>query len=182
MQQAAFEPAVAPANSLAAGTIPGKAPFRIPSGFPKLKGCPARNPRAEYRQAQRLRVDEAPSMAAKFPQLNALKVALDFVDREGMTKTTSMKYTANPEHAKAVLVFVCPSPACWGGDFDLTAKLAEAVTKRRTKVEGEMHCLGNHKTISGELAPCRSLLRYTLKLVYSRKPRPAPQTVAGPAA
>ena len=38
-----------------------------------------------------------------------------------------MKYVANPQHAKSVLVFACPVRQCAGGDFDLTAKLAEAV-------------------------------------------------------
>ena len=99
-------------------------------------------------------MDEAVSLAEKYPHLKTLKVALEFVNREGMTKTTEMKYTANPEHAKSVLVFVCPISECCGGDFDLTAKLADAVSKRRTKVAGEMHCLGSHKKGSGEVAPC----------------------------
>jgi hypothetical protein len=182
MQQAAGEPAAHPANQLAAETVSGKAPFRMPTGFPRIKGCAARNPRAEHRQAQRQRVDEAVSLAEKYPHLKTLKVALEFVDREGMTKTTEMKYRANPEHAKSVLVFVCPSSACWGGDFDLTAKLAEAVTKRRTKVTGEMHCLGSHKMASGQVVPCRSLLRYTLNLVYSGRQRRPRETATGPAA
>ena len=116
-QQATGEPAGHSANQLTVATTSGKAPFRLPSGFSKQKGSPARNPRVEYRQAQRLRADQSMSMAEKFPQLKGLKVALEFVDREGMTKTTEMKYTANPEHAKSVLVFVCPSPACWGRGF-----------------------------------------------------------------
>ena len=107
------------------------------------------------------------SLAEKYPHLKALKVALEFVDREGMTKTTEMKYSANPEHAKSVLVFVCPTTQCCGGDFDLTAKLAEAVSKRRTKVAGEVHCLWSYKDAYGQVAPCRSVLRYTLNLVYS---------------
>ena len=166
-QQAAGEPAAYPANQLAAEITPGKAPFCMPTGFPRAKGYPPKNPRAEHRQAQRQRVDEAVRMAEKYPQLKTLKAALAFVDREGMTKTTEMKYSANPEHAKSVLVFVCPISACCGGDFDLTAKLAEAVSKRRTKVAGEMHCLGSYKKASGEVAPCRSLLRYSLNLAYS---------------
>ena len=181
-QQAAGEPAAHPANQFAVETTSGKAPFRMPAGFPRTKGGPPKNPRAEHRQAQRQRVDEALRLAEKYPQLKTLKVALEFVNREGMTKTTEMKYSANPEHAKSVLVFGCPSSGCWGGDFDLTAKLAEAVTKRRTKVAGEMHCLGRHKDASGEVVPCRSLLRYTLNLVYSRRQRRPPETATGPAA
>lgn len=181
-QQAASEPAAPPANQLAAETIFGKAPFRMPTGFPRIKGCPARNPRAEHRQAQRQRVDEAVSLAEKFPHLKTLKVALEFVDREGMTKTTEMKYSANPEHAKSVLVFVCPVSECCGGDFDLTAKLAGAVSKRRTKVAGELACLGSYKKASGQVAPCRSLLRYTLSLVYSGRQKRPLLTATGPTA
>ena len=182
-QMAAREQAAQPADQLAAETTSGKAAFRIPTAaFPRAKGYAARNPRAEHRQAQRLRVDASVSLAEKYPQLKTLKVALEFVDREGMTKTTEMKYSANPEHAKSVLVFVCPISECCGGDFDLTAKLAEAVSKRRTKVAGEMHCLGSYKKASGQVAPCRSVLRYTLNLVYSGRQRRPPQTATGPAA
>ena len=181
-QKAPGEPAAHPANQLAAETTSGKAPFRMPTGFPRIKGCAARNPRAEHRQAQRQRADEAVRLAEKYPQLKTLKVALEFVDREGMTKTTEMKYSANLEHAKSVVVFVCPISECCGGDFDLTAKLAEAVSKRRTKVAGEMHCLGSYKKASGQVAPCRSVLRYTLNLVYSGRQRRTPQTATGPAA
>jgi hypothetical protein len=181
-QQAAGEPAAHPANQLAAETTPGKAPFCMPTGFPRAKGYAPKNPRAEHRQAQRQRADEAVRLAEKYPQLKTLKVALEFVDREGMTKTTEMKYSANLEHAKSVLVFVCPISECCGGDFDLTARLAEAVSRRRTKVAGEMPCLGNYKKASGQVAPCRSLLRYTLNLVYSGRQRRPPQTATGPAA
>src|SRR5664279_652743 len=178
-QQAAGEPAANPANQLAADTTLGKAAFRLPTGLPRIKGNPARNARIEHRQAQRQRVDEAVSLAEKYPQLKTLKVALEFVDREGMTKTTEMKYSANPEHAKSVLVFVCPISECCGGDFDLTAKLAETVSKRRTKVAGEMPCLGSYKKASGEVAPCRSVLRYALNLVYSGRKRQEPKTTTG---
>ena len=166
-QKAPGEPAAHTTNQLAAATTSAKVPFRLPTGLPRVQGRPAKNPRAEHRQAQRLRVDEAVRLAEKYPQLKSVKVALEFVDREGMTKTTEMKYSANLEHAKAVLVFVCPISECCGGDFDLTTKLAETVSKRRTKVAGEMPCLGSHKKASGVVASCRSVLRYTLNLVYS---------------
>ena len=179
-QQAATEPVAHPANQLAVETASGKTAFQMPTGFPRAKM--AKNPRAEHHQAQRQRAEEALRMAEKYPQLKTLKLALEFVNRESMTKTTEMKYSANPEHAKSVLVFACPSSACWGGDFDLTAKLAEAVTKRRTKFSGEMHCLGSHKDASGQVVPCRSLLRYTLNLEYSRRQRRLPETATGPAA
>ena len=179
-QNAAGEPAARPANEESAEATSGKGVFSLPTGLPRIKGCAARNPRAEHRQAQRERVDEAVRLAEKYPHLKTLKVALEFVNRVGMTKSTEMKYSANLEHAKSVVVFVCPVTECCGGDFDLTAKLAEAVTKRRTNVSGEMHCLGSYKNNSGQVAPCRSLLRYTLNLVYSGRRRRSPQTALGP--
>lgn len=151
----------------------GKPPFQMPTVFPRGKGHAARNPKAEHREAQRQRADDAVRLAEKYPQLKSLKVTLEFLDREGMTKRAEMKYSANLEHAKSVLVFVCPISECCGGDFDLTAKLAEAVGEQRTKVTGEVPCLGSHKKPSGELAPCRSLLRYTLNLAYSTKRTPS---------
>jgi hypothetical protein len=167
-QKAAEESVARPANQAAASTDSAKPPFRLPTGFPRMKSHPARNARAEHRQAQRQRVDESARLAEKYPHLKSLKGHLVFVDREGMTKTTEIKYSANPEYAKSVLVFTCPFPECVGGDFDLTAELAQAVGKRQTKVAGEMRCLGSHKKASGNVAPCRSVLRYKLSLAYSK--------------
>ncbi len=178
MQPPADKPAALLSNQPPAPITSGKAPCCMPAGFPKTKGYGPKNPRAEHRQAQRERVDEAVRLVDKYPQLKGLKAALEFVDREGMTKTSEMKYSANLEHAKSVVVFVCPSSGCCGGDFDLTAKLAEAVLKRQTKVVGEMHCVGSHKDASGQVAPCRSLLRYTLNLVYAERRKRPPQTAA----
>lgn len=168
IQKAAEQSAATPTTQAATTAAPVKAPFRLPTGFPRMKSHPARNARAEHRQAQRLRVDESASLAEKYPHLKSLKGSLEFVDRDGMTKTTALKYSANPEYAKSVLVFTCPISECIGGDFDLTEKLAEAAAKLQTKVTGEVPCLGSHKKASGNLAPCRSVLRYTLNLTFSK--------------
>ena len=153
------------------GSAPAKSPFRLPTGSPRFKNQPAKNAQAEHRLAQRLRADEAKPLAEIYPLLKSLKGSLEF-GRDGAIKGTQVKYVANPEHAKSVLVFACPVRECAGGDFDLTAKLAEAVGRNRTKMEGEMHCFGSHKRASGTLAPCRSVLRYRLRLGYGRKRSP----------
>jgi hypothetical protein len=80
-----------------------------------------------------------------------------------------MKYSANLEHAKSVLLFACPSPECVGGDFDLTEHLAQAAKARRSQVSGELRCEGRRKQVSGEVVPCKSLLRYKLTLGYHKK-------------
>jgi hypothetical protein len=148
-----------------------KSPFRLPTGSPRFKNQPAKNAQAEHRFAQRLRADEAKPLAEIYPLLKSLKGSLEFADRDSITKRTEVKYAANLEHAKSVLVFACPVHECAGGDFDLTAKLAEAVRGNRTKLEGEMYCLGSHKRASGTLAPCRSVLRYRLRLAYYGRQR-----------
>jgi hypothetical protein len=147
------------------GSASEKSPFGLPTGSSKLKNQPAKNAQDEHRRAQRLRADDAKPLAELYPLLKSLKGSLEF-DRDGITKGTEMKYVANPEHAKSVLVFACPVRECAGGDFDLTTKLAEAVGECSTKLEGEMHCFGSHKRASGTLAPCRSVLRYRLRLGY----------------
>ena len=148
-----------------------KSPFRLPTGSLRFKNQPAKNAQAEHRLAQRLRADEAKPLAEIYPLLKSLKGSLEFADRDSITKRTEVKYAANLEHAKSVLVFACPVHECAGGDFDLTAKLAEAVRGNRTKLEGEMYCLGSHKRASGTLAPCRSVLRYRLRLAYYGRQR-----------
>ena len=162
--EAASAPAVSSSQPGGTGSDPERSPFRLPTGSPRLKNQP--NAQAEHRLARRLRADAAKPLAEIYPFLKSLKGSLEFVDRDSITKGSVMKYVANPEHAKSVLVFACPLRECAGGDFDLTAKLAEAVGGSRTKIEGEMHCVGSHKRASGTLAPCRSVLRYRLLLAY----------------
>jgi hypothetical protein len=134
-----------------------------------MSGRAAKNPKAAHRQAQRDRVDGSALLAAKYPQLKSLSVKLEFMQREGNTKPTGMKYSMNLEHAKSVLLFACPSPECTGGDFDLTANLAAAIAARHRELKGEVSCLGTHKKPLGGLAPCRSVLHYTLSVGYSKK-------------
>jgi hypothetical protein len=152
---------------LAENHAPGKTPFRLPS----MRRRPEKDPRAEYRDAQRERAEKADSMAITYPQLKSLKVTLEFVNRDIIARKTRMKYSANPEHAKSVLVFACPTDGCMGGDFDLTHQLADAVAARRTKITGNMCCPGIHKKGTGEVASCRSELHFVFNLTYSKKER-----------
>ena len=141
----------------------------VSTGISGLNRRRMRSPHAEHRQAQRLRVEESQRLVELYPELTGLKGNLEFVDREGASRATEMKYNANLEHLKSVLVFTCPVPECTGGDFDLTAKLAEAVSKRKPMLTGDIPCLGTHKKASGKLLPCRRVLHYTLKLAYSKR-------------
>jgi hypothetical protein len=158
-----------PPTELVTDATSGQTASRVPGQPGAMRGRLAKNPRAEHRQAQRERSDEANRLAQKYPNLKSLTVQLKFGGRASVMSTTGMKYSLNLTHAKSVLVIACPSPECIGGDFDLTTKLATAVAELRTQVGGEMHCLGSHKHSAGASAPCRSLLHYTLNLAYSKK-------------
>jgi hypothetical protein len=124
------------------------------------------NPRAEYRLRETQRVNESISLAHKFPKLKSLKVDLTYFEPDGLTRTGGIKYKVNVEHAKSVFSFVCQSGECLAGDFDLSDALAEAVTKRRKAVEGEIRCQGTRVRPHEEKRTCRNLLRYKLTLGY----------------
>jgi len=156
--------AIPPTEEPVADPTSGQTASRAPDRPGGMRGRLAKNPRAEHRQAQRVRSDEAKRLVEKYPHLMSLTVNLNFGGR-----TDGVKYSLNLTHAKSVLVIACPSPECIGGDFDLTTKLATAVAERRTQVGGEMHCLGSYKHSAGANAPCRSLLHYMLNLAYSKK-------------
>ena len=93
------------------------------------------NPRAEYRLRQSQLVQESASLAEKFPRLKGLTVNLAYFDSEGVNKNSEMKYKVNVNHAKSMFCFVCQSGECVGGDFDLSAALAKAVTGRERRVK-----------------------------------------------
>jgi hypothetical protein len=130
-----------------------------------------KGPRAEHHEQQRQRVADAGTLAQTYPQLKSLKVQLEYADAEGHGKAREMKFSANVEHAKAVLMFACPNAECIGGDFDLSKELARAIAGRRVVVTGELPCPGSRKKPSKETVPCRSVLRYTLKLAYVTRSR-----------
>ena len=85
----------------------------------------SKSPRGEYCQHQRQRVEESIPLLASYPELKALTVDLEYLDPEGIIRTREVKYRVNLEHAKAVFLFACPSTECVGGDFDLSAELAQ---------------------------------------------------------
>jgi len=120
--------------------------------------------RAEYQEQQRLRVQEAPSLADQFPQLKSLTVKLEYHDSENREKRNRLKYMVNLDNVKSVFRFKCPNSGCIAGDFDLTKKVAEAVARHLTNVTGEMDCKG--RTTNRER--CCNVLYYTLQLGYHR--------------
>jgi len=124
------------------------------------------SPKAEYRLRQIQRANDSASLAEKFPQLRSLTVDLAYFEPDGLTRTGGLRYKVNVSHAKSIFSFVCPNGECVGGDFDLSAAVAEAVQARRKTVEGEIQCLGSHSKPKQQTVSCHNLLRYKLSLAY----------------
>jgi hypothetical protein len=101
-------------------------------------------------------------LAEQFPKLRSLTVTLEYRNAEAQSRRSQLKYTVNLANAKSVFRFACPNSECIRGDFDLSAELAAAVAKRRTKVVGELVCKGT--TI--KRSRCGNTLNYTLLLGY----------------
>ena len=127
---------------------------------------PKEGPRFDYQQQEIRRVNAAPRLVDKFPELKSLVLDLGHFGSEGETRNSQIKFTPNLDTAKAVFRITCPNQGCIGGDFDLTKPLARAVTEHRTTVKAEMCCQGwmSKTTINAE--HCHNILRYTLNLTY----------------
>ncbi len=137
-----------------------------------------RNPRAEYRQKQRERVEASQAMAEKFPSLKSLAARLAYHDADGHGKPREMKCTVNVDHAKSVFCFACPSGECIAGDFDLTQALAKAIAGRKKMIEGDLRCHGYRVRGAQGKVQCQVVLHYKLTLDYN----PARSKPAKPAA
>ena len=124
------------------------------------------NPKAEYRLQQSQRANDSVSFAEKFPKLKTLTVDLAFFEANGLTKNGAMRYKVNVGFAKSLFSFACSSGECFGGDFDLSAAVAEAVNARRKTAEGQIRCEGCRAKPKEQTVPCRNILRYKLTLGY----------------
>jgi len=124
--------------------------------------------RATHQERQGRRVRNSLTLSEEFPRLKSLTVNVRYFDSDSPEDAHPPKFTANVQHAKAVLRFQCPNTECIRGDFDLTGELARAVKRHRTTVTGEMPCPGWLKKDSIGTLHCRNVLQYTLQLGYSR--------------
>src|SRR5437870_2981850 len=134
-------------------------------------------PRAEHRQREGQRVNESPTLAARYPELKSLTAELAYCDHEETHRGTSMKYKFNLEAAKSVFRFECSNCACVGGDFDLSQELAKAVAARRALVLGEVFCQGWRDDSSIATQRCLNILRYKLNLGFARRRTAALATI-----
>lgn len=123
-------------------------------------------PRAEYRQREVQRVKDSATLAERFGELKSLTVDLAFFGPESLSHSSQLKYTVNLAHAKSLFRFDCPNQECVGGDFDLSAPLANAIGARLTTVTGELVCQGWRSKTVIDRVPCGHILRYKLTVGY----------------
>jgi hypothetical protein len=123
------------------------------------------NPRTEYRQQENLRVQDSPSLEAKFPDLKTLTVNLAHFGSGGR-KAGELKYTVNLAHAKSLFRFNCASAECVCGDFDLSEELARAIAAHNETANGELRCQGWRSKATIDTAHCENSLQYQLSLSY----------------
>ncbi|MSR65144.1 MAG: hypothetical protein EXS18_05110 [Verrucomicrobiae bacterium] len=123
-------------------------------------------PRELFRIEESQRVDEAATLAAKYPQLKSLTADLHFSDSERSTVNSRIKYSINLEVSKSVFRFSCPNNECIRGDYDLSEELADAIAERRTVVSGEKPCPGWLSKTTIDTVHCRSILHYRLTIAY----------------
>jgi hypothetical protein len=122
-------------------------------------------PRAEYRHQEAQRVRDSATLAETFAEVKSLTVDLSYFAPASMTRLSQLKYTVNLSNAKSLFRFNCPNDECVGGDFDLSAALANAVTAHHSTVTGEVICQG-WRSKSSVHVPCGHILRYELNIGY----------------
>ena len=122
--------------------------------------------RAEYRQQEDQKIKDSVSLAEKFQKLKSLTVELTHYNPGGVTKSSQLKYTVNLANAKSVFRFSCLNNECVGGDYDLSAALADAVAARHKSASGEIYCQGWRNRATIDSIHCHNILRYKLSLGF----------------
>lgn len=126
-------------------------------------------PRAEHRLREAQRVEDSPSLAAKYPHLESLTAELEYCDHGKITRSSTLKYKVGLEAARSVFRLDCSNCDCVGGDFDLSQEVANAVARRRVIVIGELSCQGWRDKTTIATERCLNVLRYKLSLGFARR-------------
>lgn len=122
--------------------------------------------RGKYLMEERERMKLSATLAETFPDLKSLSGLLSYFAPSGRTPQTEVKCTYNLAHAKALFRFGCPNHECVGGNFDLSAALANAVAERREIVTGELRCAGWQSKATIDQVYCDHVMRFKLKLEF----------------
>jgi hypothetical protein len=123
------------------------------------------NPRKEFRQQERQRIEDSASLAETFRDLKSLTLNLEYFRPGSFTRDSEIKYTVSLANAKSLFRFSCPNEQCVGGDFDLSTVLSQTVAAHQSTLMGEVICQGCLQTNIGQVH-CHHILRYKLSAEY----------------
>ena len=121
-----------------------------------------RNAEAARRLAERRqREDEAPRLAAAFPQLETLGIQVTEGNPGISNPVGSHTRRVVVATAPALFVLPCGDSQCRDGGHELTNQLLSGLRQNKLKFEGEDSCRG----IIGD-SECRRVLRYVATASY----------------
>jgi hypothetical protein len=129
----------------------------------KLETPKHRQRRLQRQELWRRARAEAPTMRARFPRVERLRIELNFVDMAVHTPADQM-HTMH-RAAQAFFCFPCPYSDC-DGRFELDAAVAAGLTASVPDCEGELQCTGHRLRDGDSDRPCGLQLRYAFSARY----------------
>lgn len=112
-------------------------------------------------QERRRREDDAPRIAAVFPNLLGLKIS---VEERAATATPKYIRRIVVTHAPALFILPCSDPHCSDGGHDVTTEMTQAIRSEKKVFEGTHECGG---TIGS--TPCRRVIWFSAEAEYQSK-------------
>jgi hypothetical protein len=117
------------------------------------------NGREQMRERQRRDRAATPTLRARFPQFEQLRIDLEFSDDGPFTPAPQVNVLHPP--ARAYFAFPCPYADC-NGEFDLSGPVDALAHAGQVRSAGKMSCEGQrHRNLDGR-SPCKLALDYTI--------------------
>jgi hypothetical protein len=107
---------------------------------------------------RRKREDETPRLAALFPDLTGLQMAITEHSAAGTSKHVKHVVIAR---APSLFIIVCGDERCQEGGHDITHEVMHALRSRRTHHTGDHECGGTTGS-----APCTRRIDYEITAKY----------------
>lgn len=124
---------------------------------------PGRSPLEQRRDSARRRRAAAGTFAQSFPNVERLRLALDFVESKGPNPVRQLHELFPP--AAAVLEFSCPYGDC-DGCFDITDTVTRMLSKGASVGSGVFVCQGSRPAPHLGRRSCTLQLRYRIAVTY----------------
>jgi len=129
----------------------------------QLTSRPVRSPFEQRRELARRRRAAAASLAQAFPEVERLRITLNFLTSEGGNPAAQTHDVFPP--ATMILEFACPHGDC-DGSFDLTGVAIELLASESTVARGACRCRGSRPAPRSGRQPCELDLQYHVVAIY----------------